>query len=74
MKPSVSNFKTILTSTCANCNKKFKLFEKKYVVSYRDFLEFNICYDCAKSPEEALNLSSKFIESSRPKAPNTIKA
>ena len=73
MKPFVLNSKSIFTSTCKNCNKKFKLFEKKYVVSYGEFLEINICYNCAKSPEEALNLASKFIESSRPKAPNTIK-
>ena len=73
MKSFVSNCKTILTPTCTNCNKKLSMFEKKYVVSYGEFLEIKICCDCAKSAEEAHNLSSKFIESSRPEAPNTIK-
>ena len=73
MKPFVLDLKDFFSSTCKNCNKKFKLFEKRYVVSYGEFLEIKICCDCAKSAEEAHNLSSKFIESSRPEAPNTIK-
>ena len=73
MKPSVLDLKAIFTSTCKNCNKKLSMFEKKYVVSYGDFLKFTICCDCAKTPEDALNLSSKFIETSRPEAPKTIK-
>ena len=74
MKPFLLNSKTIFTSTFKNINRKFKFLEKKYTVFYGEFLEFNICYDCANSPKEALNLSSRILNTSRPQAPTPTKA
>ena len=69
MKPFVLKRKTIFTSTCKNCNRKFKFLEKKYTVFYGEFLIY-----CANSPKEALNLSSRILNTSRPQAPTPTKA
>ncbi len=72
MKIKAFKKRSLFTTRCNNCNKTIKKFEKMYVVSHGEFIEYKFCENCVHSLQEAANLSTDKILATRPVFTKTL--